>query len=488
MVRSCQLQGVSLVEVVAMLARISRSVLAALCVSSVVGCGGSKAMEIESWQTEKKCTPGTVYSCVRWNCSGHQVCQDDGTTFSACACDMADGGDVDGILIAGGGSGGSGIQRASSRGMNSSSSGRGSAWIAQPDAGKKPEDAGRSSSDPQDAGQPRMPAREDAGKPGMAMTMTNPPDMTMTMMMTMPSMPEQCDNGLDDDADGKTDCADPDCTALRCVDAAPSGWTGPIAMSSSAATNCSGLFDRPAFTAGAEPQAAPAQCSACTCQGSCSTFVDFSVSPGNMCGAATACTTSVNGACVEITPQCLQMATVASLETRLPNAGTCTSTEQKATIAAPSWKTQVAACGLRAAGTAAAGCDAAQLCLPAAPGAGLAADYCIWREGEADCPATTYTERSVYYRELQDTRACTACSCAAASCKYSWKIFGADDTTCATPVLELTSTGQCAQVNPVMGKLRVGSTVSGDASCTAAGGETRGAVAGAMPLTVCCSR
>lgn len=258
------------------------------------------------------------------------------------------------------------------------------------------------------------------------------------------------------------------------------------------AVACSGLFDQRAFEAGAAPQGAPAQCSACTCQGSCGTFVDFSVSAGAQCGATSACTTSVNGSCVEIAPQCLQMATLASLETKLPNAGTCTSSEQHATLTSPSWKAQVAACGLRAAGSGAGGCSAEQLCLPQSPmtalGAAFGADYCVWRQGESECPASTYTQRSVYYRALEDTRGCSACGCAATSCKYSWRVFNADDAMCASPVLELSSAGQCARVNPTLGKLRVGGAVSGDGSCTASGGESRGGVAGSKPLTVCCGR
>lgn len=43
---------------------------------------------------------------------------------------------------------------------------------------------------------------------------------------------EDCANGDDDDGDGLTDCADPDCGAVgyACVAAPPSGWSGPVAI------------------------------------------------------------------------------------------------------------------------------------------------------------------------------------------------------------------------------------------------------------------
>ena len=97
-----------------------------------------------------------------------------------------------------------------------------------------------------------------------------------------------------------------------------------------------------------------------------------------------------------------------------------------------------------------------------------------------------FNHRRVYYRELADTRACSACSCASPSCQYTWRVFNATDTSCASPLLELKSAGTCVQINPVMGRLRVGASLPSGAACAPAGGESTGSVTGAKPVTVCC--
>jgi hypothetical protein len=65
-------------------------------------------------------------------------------------------------------------------------------------------------------------------------------------------------------------------------------------------------------------------------------------------------------------------------------------------------------------------------------------------------------------------------------------VFGADDTACAAPLLELSSPEQCVQVNPAADKLRVGAAISGDGKCTPSGGMSQGSVTAQKPITVCC--
>ena len=163
----------------------------------------------------------------------------------------------------------------------------------------------------------------------------------------------------------------------------------------------------------------------------------------------------------------------------------CAPSQQHATLAKTRWKSHAGGC--RASDAHRGGCEAEQLCLPTAPGNGFEAAYCIWQAGELDCPAATFTRRRLYHRELEDTRSCSDCTCVAPSCSYKWRVFNLDDTSCASPVLELSSVDQCAQINPVMGKLRVGAMTTGGGACSASGGESRGAVTASKPVTVCCS-
>jgi hypothetical protein len=300
---------------------------------------------------------------------------------------------------------------------------------------------------------------------------------------------ERCDNGIDDDGDGKIDCADDDCAAMRCSPAAPSGWQGPVVFrESDDEATCAGAFERVAWRGGNDPQADAVSCSKCTCDGnsSCASAIDFVSSSEAQCGGKS-CSTSINQACAEISPACLADLTTAYMKTALASAAGCQPSEQHADKPAPSWRTHALACSPGALST--GGCAKDELCAPAADGGdGFEGRYCVYRDGERDCPSATFTDRRVYHRAFKDTRACSTCSCGGDECQYRWRVFNADDTSCATPLLELSSEDQCVQVNPKDGKLRVGAMISGGGACTASGGESSGDVSADDAVTLCCSK
>jgi hypothetical protein len=304
------------------------------------------------------------------------------------------------------------------------------------------------------------------------------------------SQHEICDNGKDDDADGQIDCADSDCTEVACVAAAPAGWHGPIALDVGATprSDCRGSFDKKAFEAGAEPSAEAATCSACSCSGGetpCAAFIDFGTGSEAEC-AGTQCTTSLNQSCAQITTPCLTGLATAYLQTKLPGAaGACTPSPQTATKPEAQWKTHALGCAASA--TDSAGCKSGHVCLPKAPGADFADNYCIWQVGDVDCPNAQFPDKQRFFEELADTRACSACACSGPNCSYSWQVFATDDSTCAAPLLELSSAGQCVQVNPTADKLRLGAAISGDGKCTPSGGASQGDVTAKKPVTVCCA-
>jgi hypothetical protein len=306
-----------------------------------------------------------------------------------------------------------------------------------------------------------------------------------------PAAHEICDNGKDDDDDGEIDCADSDCGDVTCVATAPNGWHGPIAFGAGAATraDCAGWFGKKAFEAGAEPSAEPAACSACSCSGGetpCAAFVDFGTGSEAQCGG-TLCTTSLNQSCAEIMPPCIAGLATAYLKTQLPAAaGACTPSTRAAIKPDAHWKTHAIGCAASAA--VAAGCKSGHVCLPKSPGSDFADNYCIWQEGDVDCPNAQFPDKQRYFEELADTRACSACACSGPNCSYSWQVFGADDTSCAAPLLELSSPEQCVQVNPAADKLRVGAAISGDGKCTPSGGMSQGSVTAQKPVTVCCAQ
>jgi hypothetical protein len=299
---------------------------------------------------------------------------------------------------------------------------------------------------------------------------------------------ERCDNGVDDDGDGKIDCADADCAAMRCSPAAPSGWQGPVVFRESEdEATCAGAFQHVAWRGGSDPQADPASCSQCTCDGgsSCASAIDFASSSEEQCGGKS-CSTSINQACAEISPACIADLTTAYVKTKLASGAGCQASLQHADKSEPSWRTHALACSAGA--LSAGGCGKDELCAPAADGGeGFEARYCIYRDGEHACPNATFSDRRIYQRAFQDTRACSACNCDGDECQYRWRVFNADDTSCATPLLELSISDQFEQVNPKDGKLRVGAMISGGGACKASGGESSGDVSAEDPVTLCCN-
>jgi hypothetical protein len=186
-------------------------------------------------------------------------------------------------------------------------------------------------------------------------------------------------------------------------------------------------------------------------------------------------------------PPCFAGVSSAYLGTKLPSGTSgCTPSVQTPDKPGVTWAKRVVGCS--AGDSVRGGCKSGEQCLPKrASSSDFDVALCVWREGEHDCPSQTYTSKRVYYREVEDTRSCTACVCAGPDCSYSWSVFNAADTTCASPIVKLTSADQCVQVNPALDKLRVGATIDGDGSCTPSGGMSQGKVAGSDAITVCCA-
>lgn len=55
-------------------------------------------------------------------------------------------------------------------------------------------------------------------------------------------------------------------------------------------------------------------------------------------------------------------------------------------------------------------CAGDRQCVPNLPSS-LSDDVCIFQAGEHECPDGQYTERKVYYSDIEDTRACATCEC-----------------------------------------------------------------------------
>ncbi len=119
------------------------------------------------------------------------------------------------------------------------------------------------------------------------------------------------------------------------------------------------------------------------------------------------------------------------------------------------------------------------------------AGVCIWVEGEESCPAE-FSERTVYYDEVDDTRSCSACSC------------GDPTGSCSEPEVRLHPNNSCACVSA--GSCNVGTTceqlgfddvnsmdlrvppeLQGQASCEPSDVGPAGDATPSGATTVCCA-
>ena len=137
-----------------------------------------------------------------------------------------------------------------------------------------------------------------------------------------------------------------------------------------------------------------------------------------------------------------------------------------------------------------AACEGGAACLPELKSP-LGA-WCVYREGEHDCPAAPYSERSVYYESFDDQRSCSECTCGDSSgkctgsftfsynnsgsnCPGDWSNGSASFSSCLVPI-DNTKPSQISVSTPVP-----------DGSCPPLGGELQGEIGLEGAVTVCCA-
>jgi hypothetical protein len=166
--------------------------------------------------------------------------------------------------------------------------------------------------------------------------------------------------------------------------------------------------------------------------------------------------------------------------------GTCQSTTMgEADHPAPTFVDEHTACAIELTPT---GCPAGLLCAPNPP-AGFIPRYCVSSPTALDeCPIEYPHERMVLYTDHDDTRACTACGCAAPTAhvcpgtatRYSeGACAGGGNALGYTP-------GLCVGLTNV-DSIRVDVGSPGGGTCAKTGGVVEGGVTRAAPLKVCCT-
>lgn len=285
-----------------------------------------------------------------------------------------------------------------------------------------------------------------------------------------------CANGADDDLDGDSDCADPDCEpVVRCITAPEAGWSAPgVLNTGTTAAACAAPFDTQAYLGNADPMAAPPTCSPCTCGAP----TELACVSSYVCERTSGCAGTCNARSVEGSGCVDAPGPVGTYAGRSgPRAtGRCGAGTSTPTRPSPTWGRAARLCTAASA----TGCASGQVCVPRAASA---APVCVVRAGDVACPAV-YTVKQVFYGDFNDTRACTACVCSltATGCSVSFTAYS--QPSCAGTATPMT-TDTCYTGDPA--SYRITHTVADAACAFAFGGAPTGTVTATTPSTVCCA-
>jgi hypothetical protein len=287
---------------------------------------------------------------------------------------------------------------------------------------------------------------------------------------------------------------------FACAPAVPPGWHGPYELyaGSTPPPGCGAGYSGPLLDGYAGVSASPATCG-CACGPStgvqCSSPNLTFYSSSTTCSLAESCTAAplVQGACtrVDVSSACLSMlGVVMSLPQSVASQGSCAPVPTQ-DVPPPSWATLARACGT-AEPQVQADCAGAGVCVPA-PSSPFKAAFCIEQSGAlATCPAADgsvgYSSRFVYFATIDDTRACSACTCGlvtGASCSGSVTQFQSSDGSCGNGQI-VYPLGQTCDPVQQPADLELSVTASGGACAPSPSGPT-GSATPSNAMTFCCT-
>lgn len=293
-------------------------------------------------------------------------------------------------------------------------------------------------------------------------------------------------------------------TGSVCVDAVPSGWSGPVILYDGTGTPppvppaCPSTYPTQAFQGNAGLSGGAATCG-CTCGtptgASCNNSAPLSITLYNNPGCSGECGNSTlpysaSGFCVST--GCVGGASAMVLQATGQN-GTCT---PNATTNVPpaQWSDVGRVCAPTSIG---GGCSGSQVCVPQSPGNGFVAKACIVQNGPGPCPSgSSYSVQHTYYADTNDTRGCSpACACAGAqnvTCTGgSVSVYTMYGQMCGGTATDIPTDGQCHDFS-IPGNVYAMTTtpatpVAGTGSCTPTTPQPSGSVSASTPTTVCCA-
>lgn len=292
-----------------------------------------------------------------------------------------------------------------------------------------------------------------------------------------------CLDNVDNDGNGLVDCADPACAPqVRCES---TDWSAPGSLNQGAigASSPCGAGQTQAYLGAIGSAGASATC-ACSCSNAVGTGT-CSIAPRANEYNTAGCPPGVPPGGTEMAAAGCFTSTFAStsylFRTGLAERGTCTATTTPTISAAtgPTSEARVCVTPPRQGG----GCAAGSVCRArVAP----VPRSCVVRRGEHTCPAE-YAQRSVFYENRSDTRACNSCGCAFTSdgCVGDVVAFSGANCTGTALATTVSSDGSCRSGNPA--SYRMSNLRSSNPRCIAGTASATGCVRDSDPSTICCA-
>lgn len=122
--------------------------------------------------------------------------------------------------------------------------------------------------------------------------------------------------------------------------------------------------------------------------------------------------------------------------------------------------------------------------------------YCVWRQGEHECPGPDYPVRQLRWTGLEDERSCSECTCSEPTGECAGDVWLYGDDGCGGTLQRVATDGACQLVDLEVESGRLRETAPGcggpcqvlvTASCGPQGGDPLGDVNPVDPYTFCCT-
>lgn len=298
---------------------------------------------------------------------------------------------------------------------------------------------------------------------------------------TNPTTTSPTDTTMTTNVDSSSDTGDPACGGGTCGAAVEDGWFGPTVIARLAPDaelpSCTPEYPSagPTLLDGfADP--GPAICD-CSCELQMAPNCNLSMTSYSSAN----CVNWINSTAVSA--NCSNIAVPGSL--RLSSygygVGSCDETEIEEIPPVP-WDAQIRTC--RVPENALSCSDGTGVCLPAQP-EGFEDTWCMYKQGNFECPAGPYSNKSTFWSGAEDTRECSNCTCGTAGTNCNdaeLLVFSGAD--CEGDPVATVGVNTCSNV---VG-LSVAGSIGADSPCPVTSmPEPMGSVEAMGEFTFCCT-